>query len=506
MVTSGALREIDNGAFVQPEWGDARRAIRVLLIQPPNRQGVRSLLPHQREGDEAIGQKPPLGLLYVATTVAKFSKHQVKVLDCKAQGLDVEAAVVETEAYQPELVGISAWTEWWYPAYRMGERIKQQLPDVHLVYGGPHLGIYPEETLSIPFVDSVIVGDGELPFLYLANMVANRIVDNRLPGLHFKQHGVKGPPGTFYVQKELDAVPIPDRTLLPLDLYSSVLQKNDLITTMITSRGCPFRCTFCKLNFQKTLCHSAERVVEEFRIIHEMGIREVEVYDDTFTWSKKRLVRICEGLIHSGINLTWSVRDRVTNARPELLELMYRAGCRRVHYGVESGVDRVLQRMRKGTATGQAIEAISHAKKAGMTVLAYFMFGNLDETEDDMRKTIDFALQLDADYCEFSITIPYPGTEMYEEALSSGLITHDYWREYANKPTPHFRPTQLIENHADLNTLIEMRNNAIRRFYFRPRYVLRQLRSASSAGELRRKARMGATLLAEIVRTGPKRK
>ena len=478
----------------------AKHSLRVLLIQPPRTAGVASLFHQVDETSEGIGYKPPLGILYVATVLKKHSNHQIKVIDAIAQGLQTEDIIQEVLSFKPDVVGISAWTDFWYPAYKVGEQIKQALPETHLAYGGPHLGIYPKETLEISFVDSVIVGDGEIPFLRLCNLIANDETDDEFPGLHFKQHSLRQGHDTYYIQKELDDIPIPDRTFLPIELYSSVLGKNDYITTMITSRGCPFKCTFCKLNFQKTLCHSAERVVEEFQRIAGLGIREVEIYDDTFTWSKERLKDICRGLIKADLNIEWAVRDRVSTADVELYALMYEAGCRRIHLGIESGVQHVIDRMRKQIKVEQAQKAVKLAKNAGLTVLTYFMFGNLDETLEDMHKTIDFAMELDADYATFSVTIPYAGTEMYEEALSTGLIADDYWNEYALSPVPNFKPPKLIENHASMNQMIDLSNEGIRRFYFRPRYILRQVKSLGGIGEFFRKGRMGLQLLSGLVR------
>jgi radical SAM superfamily enzyme YgiQ (UPF0313 family) len=179
---------------------------------------------------------------------------------------------------------------------------------------------------------------------------------------------------------------------------------------------------------------------------------------------------------------------------PDTLRLLYRAGCRRIHYGIESGSQQVIDKMKKRITTEQAKRAVSLAKEAGITVLAYFMFGNLNETREDMKETIDFALSLDADFAQFSITIPYAGTEMYEEALKEGIITSDYWADYARRPTPDFVPPQLIENMVDRRTMLAMRDEAVRRFYFRPRFILKELASLRSASEFVRKARMGMQL------------
>jgi anaerobic magnesium-protoporphyrin IX monomethyl ester cyclase len=476
------------------------RPIRVLLIQPPTRGCVRSLLAQVGEDYEGIGFKPPVGLLSVATTLARRSPHAVRVVDAIAQRLDFDQVAQIAMEYVPDLVGISVWTDFWWPALETARRIKRVLPGVHVCCGGPHTGIFPQETLDKECVDSVVVGDGELPCLALANMIANGRWRSDLPGLHLKAAGVKSGEQTFYIHRNLDELPIIDRRLLDIDRYGSVLARGKRVSTMITSRGCPGRCNFCKLNFQKTLSRSPQNVMEEFRRIRELGIGEVEVYDDTFTWSKKRVQAICEGLIREKSPVEWAIRDRVDRADPELIRLMRRAGCTRVHYGIESGVDRVLRSMGKNTTVAQARDAVRWAKQAGMTVLTYFMFGNWDETIEEMEQTLDVALSLDADYAEFSITIPYPGTSLYQMALDAGLIRRDYWREFAQRPDPDFCIPQVVEQHASMFDLIAMRNKAIRRFYFRPTYVLRQIWQTRRPGVLLRRARMGWQLLQSVYR------
>lgn len=470
----------------------------VVLIQPPSTDGVQSLLPQVEEGSEGIGFKPPLGILYVASQLEARSHHKVHVIDAIAQQLSFEELLQRVISQEPDVVGISAWTDFWYPAWLVGRMIKSALPDVHLTYGGPHVGIYPQETLDIDFIDSVIVGDGEVPFLYLCNMLSNEVEDNSFPGLHFAEHGVKPQPDTFYIHKDLDDLPIPNRSLLPISDYGSVLSRGNHVTTMITSRGCPHRCTFCKLNFQKTLCRSAESVIEEFRQIEQMNIREVEIYDDTFTWGKQRLRDICNGIIDADIKVEWAVRDRVSSADPELLKLMARAGCTRIHFGIESGSQKIIDKMQKRIKLEQARDAVKYAKEAGMTVLTYWMFGNLEETEEDIAATIAFSKELSSDYAEFSITIPYAGTEMYEEALRSGIIEYDYWLEYALKPTAKFVPPQLIENHVSLEKLLDAQRHAVRSFYFRPHYIFRELTKLKSFSMFLKRARMGARLFNSV--------
>jgi radical SAM superfamily enzyme YgiQ (UPF0313 family) len=154
--------------------------------------------------------------------------------------------------------------------------------------------------------------------------------------------------------------------------------------------------------------------------------------------------------------------------------------------------------MQKQITVDQARKAVAAAKAAGLTVLTYFMFGNLDETLEDMQATADFALELDADYAEFSVTIPYAGTEMYEEALNKGIIKEDYWRNYALNPVPNFMPPELIEDNVSLAQMMAIRNQAVRRFYFRPRYIYRELTNLSNFREFLRKTRMGFRLAQSV--------
>jgi radical SAM superfamily enzyme YgiQ (UPF0313 family) len=269
---------------------------------------------------------------------------------------------------------------------------------------------------------------------------------------------------------------------------------------MITSRGCPGRCTCCKLNFQKTVCRSAGNVIREFEMIQNLNINEVEIYDDTFTWSKQRVKDICQGLIDRNIRVKWAIRDRVNNVDKELLDCMKEAGCHRIHYGIESGVDRIIKLMKKNITTEQAKRAVRLAKKKGFTVLTYFMIGNKGESVEDVKETIDFAMKLGADYTQFSITIPYPGTELYEDALQNGVISYDFWSEFARKPVPDFRIPELASESIPANKLTSLLDEAIRRYYFRPSFIIKEIAKIRNPREFKRKLKMGYMLLLGLVR------
>jgi radical SAM superfamily enzyme YgiQ (UPF0313 family) len=484
----------------------AGRTMRAMLIFPPATHAVRAMYTFQENARTGIGVKPPLGPMLVASYLKQHSPHEVRILDCQVLGLDEEQIEAEIRDYRPDVVGVSAWTDFWYDAWRCIQIAKRVDPDIHVTVGGPHVGVHPDVTLAHSGCDSVVVGDGEVPFSWLLNALSNGARPAHVPGLHFREHGVEKGAREFYVQRDLDALPFPDRQMLPYRLYHSVVAKNDVVTTMITSRGCPYRCTFCKLSFQKTLSRSADNVLGEMERIAELNIREIEIYDDTFTWSKKRLIDICRGMIERGFRFDWAIRDRVSNATSETMEWLARAGCRRIHFGIESGSNKTLKTIKKAIDVDQAIQAVSLARQHGIQVLAYFMLGLPGETIEDMRETIRFARRLDPDYATFSVTVPYPGTEMYQEALGRGIIPCDYWLEFTRQPSPDFAVPFFWEEHLNKDQLRRVRDEATRSFYFRPRYVFRQLRQCSSAGEFRRKGSMALGLFRATVLARGRRK
>ncbi|MFP4487147.1 MAG: B12-binding domain-containing radical SAM protein [Campylobacterales bacterium] len=469
----------------------------VILVQPPSEKCVKSLLTHVEEDSEDIGFKPPLGILYIATYLKEKMKDRVNVsvLDCIAEQLNIEKSVKKIVDLNPHVVGISAWTDFWYPACELGRKIKELMPNVRIVYGGPHVAIYPHETLLQNHTDAIILGDGEEPFYkYVASFLNTEAIDKK-SGIYLKEDLNNEKKYPFYIEKDLDRLPIPDRELLDVKKYSSILFKNSYSSTMITSRGCPFKCTFCKLNFQKTLSRSAKSVVDEFEYLEKLGIKEVEVYDDTFTWSKQRVIDICNGILEKNIKISWAVRDRVSSYDPDLIALMKKAGCYRIHYGIESGVQKVIDRMKKKITIEQATVAVNGAKKAGMEVLVYFMMGGVDETLEDMEQTIKYSLTLPADYAEFSVTIPYAGTEMYDEAIKMGIITNDYWKEYATNPTPNFVVPEIIETAIGKDDILALTMKAQRKFYFRPKYIIREILKTKSLKAFTSKAKIAIKML-----------
>ena len=381
----------------------------------------------------------------------------------------------------------------WFTSKEIAKKLKERYPHCHITMGGPHINIFPKEALAFDCIDSVILGDGEIPMVKLLNYLCTESDDDKeIPGVYFQCVEYKN--YLPYICEDIDSLPIPDRTLLPIERYYSVLSHNRFATSMITSRGCPFRCVYCKLTFQKPVMRSAKSVIKEFEIINSLGIKEVEIYDDTFNWNHQRTKDICQGIIDKKLDLDWAIRDRVDRVKEDVLIELKKAGCYRIHCGVESGSDRVLKLIKKNITTDQVREAIKCAKKYKFVILTYFMYGLPGETLEDAYRTIDFALELNTDYAEFSITIPYPGTEAYENALKQKIIPVDYWLNFTMNPNPSFEIPYVIENLISKKELIRLRDQSVKRFYFRLSYLFNELKKVKTITEFLQKFKMGLGL------------
>jgi radical SAM superfamily enzyme YgiQ (UPF0313 family) len=298
------------------------------------------------------------------------------------------------------------------------------------------------------------------------------------------------------VIEDLDALPFPARHLVPYRRYSSVLTEGDCVTTVFTSRGCPYRCAFCDRPHLGTRfrARSPGNVVDEIAVCREMGISDFLFYDDTFAVDRQRAIRICDELVARKLRIRWDIRTRVDTVDAPLLDALARAGCRAVHYGIESGSERVLQALNKRIDLAQAEDAFRETRRRGMATLAYFMIGNPREGASDIEASFRLMRRLNPDYVHLTILTPFPGTQVYRMGLESGVIERDFWREFAADPTPDF----IAPHWGETFTRDELQHQlarGYRQFYGRPRYALARLAKVRSLGQLRRQFAAGLQVL-----------
>ncbi|MCK6462333.1 MAG: B12-binding domain-containing radical SAM protein [Candidatus Pacebacteria bacterium] len=468
--------------------------MKIVLINPPSFNTITSCLP--KTLDEGRGFTPPLGIMYIAAQIEKETNHQVEILDAQVDELTYEQLKTEIQKRKPDAVGITAMTFTLIDVIKTAKIVKEIDSSIKIIIGGPHVIIYPEETAGIKEVDFVIIGEAEPVIKPLLDNINDPDKLEKVKGLVFRKNDKIINTGRSELIKNIDDLPFPARHLTNYKKYYWALSPYRPITTMFTSRGCPYQCLFCDRpnlgkNFRPA---SAKRVVDEMEECQKMGIQEIFVYDDTFGVDRRRVLDICDGLIKRNIKIAWNIRTRVNTVDAEVLSALKKAGCQRIHYGVEAGTQKILNVLRKGITLEMVEKAFKLTRKAGIQTAGYFMIGSPTETEEDILKTIKFMNKLKADYMHITIVTPYPATGLYAMALKEKVIDKDYWLEFAKNPTEGFVP-KIWEKEIPREKLFYLMKKAYRSFYLRPSFVFNKIIRLKSGEEFLRKAKAAVKLL-----------
>lgn len=424
------------------------------------------------EMEKVRGEFPPLGLMYIASMLQRERDDEVEILDNYVENLSVEALGEVIKQKQPDVVGISTMTPTFKSALAAADVAKKA--GAIVVMGGPQLSIYPHETLSHNCIDFGVIGEGEQVMVELAEALSSGRDYSKIQGVAYKSNG-QVVVNEDRIVEDVDSLPLPARELIHQDMYSSAVAL-DPMTTMISSRGCPFRCGFCaKFPWDKKLrFRSASLVVDEIEhVVKQYGVREVMFYDTVMTLDKERIIDLCDEIIRRGVKIKWETPTRVDLVDPEILAKMAAAGCARLRYGVESGVPSILEFMRKKTSLDLIRNAFRWTQDAGIEAFAYFMIGYPTETVQTIKETIRFAISLKPDMAMFTATVAHPNTHLYELALQNGLIKSDYWREFTLGKTDEKLPF-FVED-ADL-----WAKRAYKAFYLRPAFFMHRLKKIRS--------------------------
>jgi len=465
--------------------------MKVLLTLPPLHSPIKANFVDSFDNES--GQYPPIGLLYLAGYLLEHSQYEVHVLDPQAEKLSHEETIKRIVAIGPDVVGVHMLTFHLIDSLKMIQNIKKILPKTRIICGGPHVHIYPRETLMQPGIDFTLVGECEQTFKIFLDYLENKCPITDVNALYYFDHeGNIQNTTRSPLLANLDELPHPARNLLNPTFYSSVLAKQSVTTTLMTSRGCPYKCIYCdRPVFGKDFrARSPENVLEEIEQCIQLGIFEFNIFDDTFTIDRERVIAICNLIIERKLPIRWTCRSRVHLVSEEILDRMKKAGCGRISFGIETADDKVGRILKKGSDIDQAKYAIRATKAAGIEVLADFIIGSPGESRNGINKTISFALEESPNYAQFSIMTPYPATPLYAMGLNTKLYKFDHWREFARNPDPNWETPIWHENFTK-RELIKIVKQAYFKFYFRPEYLFTQLRSLQSFNELKRKARAG---------------
>jgi len=464
--------------------------VRVLLISPPDTGILKNNSPAEIEKN--TGLFPPLNILTLASYLNNSLRHSARVLDLASSGENRLKRFLKL--FNPKAVGITCVSFNLPSAIMTASLIKKFDPEIKIIFGGPHPTVFPEETLRLKEVDFVVKGEGEKTLLELIDALSMKKSFSGIRGLYYQESGVLHKNPERELIENLDTLPFPDRGLLAGRKYYNILSLRYPSTTMLSGRGCMRECTFCLQSLGRTLrLRSCNSVVDEMQTVIGRGIKDIFFVDDAFSESRERVIRICREIIKRKLRINWAVKGRTDNVDLEMLRIMRKAGCRRIHFGVESANINTLRRMKKRNSPEKAIRAFRSSRIAGIQTGAELMLGAPGETYSDSWNTVEFARELNPDYAFFYITTPYPGTPLYEESLREGVIRTDYWRQFAENPYEGMN-IRYWEEFMDAGELDLLLKKAYKSFYFRPDYMLKTLMRTGSPVMLIRRARLAASL------------
>lgn len=435
----------------------ADRTLRVVLVIPP---------PHTAE--PIWCPNLPIGIAYL-TAVLEKSGHDVTVIDCPALGVDHENLGAKIATIEPSVVGITSVTPMIQSALLAAHVAKEKCPNTIVILGGPHVTFMDEQILSEnPEVDVVVRGEGEQTLLEIMRHVSNFGDLHEIAGITFRSNGrIIRTPNRPFIQN-LDELPRPSYEQLPLKKYQLF---GKTILPIITSRGCPCRCSYCvssQLNGLKFRARSPKNVVDELEWLRDMhGADAFSFYDDAFTLDIGRAGKICEEIKNRNIGIPWDCQTRVDRISKEVLVKMREAKCQLVSFGVESGSQKILDAVNKRTTVEQNERAIGWAKEVGIPVSISVIIGYPGETSDTLKQTMDFIRKVEPDYVYLCLATPYPGTALRELVKELGWNMSIEWSQY-DLQTPVFE-NPLLPN----DVLLETRKEFYKNFYS-PTYILRQ--------------------------------
>lgn len=439
--------------------------MKVVLVNPPTTASLETIA--------TLGLKaPPLGLAYVAAAVRKEG-YDVSIIDSTALDISHHKLGEILQREDPDVIGVTSTTPTIYDAMKTVTIAKEVCPDSITVMGGCHITSLPEETMAeCGSLDIGVIGEGEATIVDLLKAYEAKKPFSEVDGIVYRKEDriIRTRPRRLI--ENLDEIPFPARDLLPLDRYT-VLGERHRLGNILTSRGCPFRCIFCSSSQfygRRFRARSPKNVVDEIEeLIGKYKISSFEIVDDTFTVDRKRAMAIAEEIIRRGLKIWWACGSRVDLVTKELLQLLKRAGCGLIYYGIESGSERILGFLKKGITLEQAKCAIRWAKEVGMEVVGSFIIGTPGETKEDVMKTIKFAKESGIDFAQFTAMTPYPGTEVFEVAKKEGLLTTNDWSRYTTI-SPVMRTKELT-----VEEITQLVGLAYRKFYLSLSFISKQL-------------------------------
>ncbi len=448
--------------------------MKVLVTNPPwpgSGYGARSDVrwPHKRS-DKFI--EYPIYLAYVVAVLEKAG-IEVEFIDAVVEEMSIPDFADAAAKINPNMVVIECSTPSIQYDLLTAKSLKERMSDVFIVLVGSHPTFFHSQIMKEnPQIDAICRGEFDLTVKDVAVALSNGDKLDEVKGITYRnKEGIQVNEDRPLIQ-DLDELPFPARHIVKGDNYRQGTFTGKRCTTMVSSRGCPHRCTYClwprTLYGSRFRARSAEDVVAEVeQLTRDYHIDEIYFDDDSLALNRARILRICRLINQKGIKVKWIPQCRVDSMDEEVLRAMKEAGCHYIRFGVESGSQKILDIMKKGTTLAKIRRAFDLCRKVGIKTQAFFLFGIPGETPRTIRETIKFAKKLRPDSAQFAVVIPHPGTDLYEICQREGWLKYSRWEDFS-------ACNSLIETPELSRKDVERaRVRAYREFYFRPGYVLK---------------------------------
>jgi anaerobic magnesium-protoporphyrin IX monomethyl ester cyclase len=431
---------------------------------------------------------PPIGLAYIAAVLCRDAGITPLLIDSVAEKKSPAQVLVELVAAKPIALVIAAGTATFAADADFVRQCRQAVPGLRTIVVGTHATALPDDALAIGAYDWVVSGEPELTCLEIVQSLLAGTPTDRIAGTSVMIDGTPRHNLARPLVSDLDSLPPPARDLyLARAHYSPPFVTTGRFDVILTGRGCPHKCIYCSTGAyygRSYRAHSVNRVLSELWEMKRLGVQSWGFWDDTFTLNKQRVQEICNRMVEEKLGIKWMCMGRVDRVDEPTVRAMKSAGCYQIIFGVESGVQHVLDTMQKGITVEQIRAAFAVCRKVGVEASAFFMFGNLGESEADIQATIEFAKQLDPDYASFNVCTPYPGTELYEIVKQETA-----GRDFASYDALH---TDKGGEEARLGGLVR---RAYREFYLRPGYIFKRMVRSRSPRELFRSIGAGLDVI-----------
>jgi anaerobic magnesium-protoporphyrin IX monomethyl ester cyclase len=440
---------------------------------------------------EVAPSLPPISLMYLAAYL-KERKIEVQILDGQVENMDEKLLIEKIREFDPCFIGVTCKTPMFTASQRVVQTVKAHFPHVRTVVGGVHPTVLPDDTMKDRNIDFLVRGEGEETLYELVQAVTRGQSLGGISGLTYREgeRVVHNPDRPLPV--ELDELPFPDMDGIPLDRYHQVPDAVfvEPIRVIITSRGCPYKCIFCsarQMSGYRYRARSPKNVVDEWEeLVRKYGGRQIIVLDDNFSVNKKRSMEICDLLIERGLHkeAVWTAACRVDQIDLELCQKMKAAGCALISFGIETGTQRLMDLIQKGTNLNTVRWAVKTAKSAGLKTRGTIILGLPTETVEETKATIQFTKELGLDTCKFSIATPYPGTALYQVAMEEGGFDNRDWSRFSSQAGyTDFDPVYTPKGRTPEDIKYWQRY-ATRSFYMRPKQILHLIRNIKNKGDI----------------------